>query len=62
MRKKKVKKSKAELSAIAAKAVETRRKNNPSWGRKKKEKMIKKTLGKIKPGETTILPPEVMTE
>lgn len=41
----KPKKTKEELRAIALKAVETRKKNNPGWGLKKKNK-TKKTLKK----------------
>jgi len=37
-----VKKSKEELSAIAQKAVTVRRKNDPTWGQKKVDNLLKK--------------------
>ena len=38
----KPKKSKEELSTIAQRAVKTRRKNYPEWGKKKLEKELEK--------------------
>jgi len=37
-----VKKSSKELSEIAQKAVQKRRENNPTWGQKKVDNLLKK--------------------